>query len=137
MWWVIIGGLVAYLITPLDLGDRKTYFYKYCGDLESTTDACKEQILIGKREYKISFPAQVVVSKNTLYNLTDCIVFDKENWRCKTELSGSNVRMSNGFLYNDSERNALDENGRETPLSIYEGISGISYNIRAILRFFK
>ena len=132
------GAFVAYLLlTPSnDLVQDKTIYLISCKDYKYNSISCPNQLDAHKNEYKVFLDRQVVTESGLISNIyKDCIVFDRNNWRCQE--NGQHVIGVGRYGLHYSNSGSLDKDGKQSQLPKNQEISAFEYYIRSVIYFFR
>jgi hypothetical protein len=139
------GAFVAYLLmSPSnDLVQDKTIYLKYCKDYKHNSLSCPGELDFHKTEYKVFLDRQIVTEGGLISNIyKDCIVFDRNNWRCQH--NGEQIMGVGPYGFNYSNSGSLDKDGKQSQLPKGQEISAFvyyvhsaEYYVHSTIKFFR
>ena len=115
---------------PLRTIQEKEVYFKYCKDYEYNFLSCPKRILITTRTYKLYLEKQMVIEGPGIpFKLEDCIVFDRDNWKCKKN-DGEVWGVWDGLFYEKDDRGSLDQNRQRSNIPRLWQITKTEYLLR-------
>ena len=131
--FILGAAFVFWLISPTPDAQEKTIYFKLCSDFKHNPYSCPTNLYVMQTRFKI-FPKEQIVISDSPTNLTPCVVFDKDNWKCEDNEFLQSVQNGNYYSTNDG---SLDEKGNKDILPRYMQISYLEYNIRSVIIFLR
>ncbi|MDP2201767.1 MAG: hypothetical protein Q8K07_07095 [Methylicorpusculum sp.] len=113
MWGVIAWGMVFYFIfnafgfafeALTGVGEIIVYESRCLGGKTNDVYKCVNddgRIYVSKRRFKVDFDHQRVIEAGSYVSFNECVIFDRENWYCKSKDGSYNANMNDG-RYSDS-----------------------------------